>query len=183
MSAIDAVDRDQLRRHVVSAGNVQVVTLLRIGQAADLLGVSADTVRRLVASIGDVGLLHPVILTPESELIAGRKRIAAFVELGLTHIEARIATLGMLEREVAEIDENMIRRHLPVLERGRQLVRRKELYEALHPEARQHVRGGNAKAAAATERISPAPAFATDAAAKLIGGTRLSACGNDSMSP
>lgn len=81
--------------------------------------------------------------------------------------EGEDATLGMLEREIAEIDENMIRRRLPVLERGRQLARRKELYEALHPEARQHVRGGNVKAAAATERISPAPAFATDAAAKL----------------
>jgi hypothetical protein len=100
--------------------------------------------------------------------VAGRNRIAAFVELGLTHIEARIATLGMLEREMAEIDENMIRRRLPVLERGRLFARRKEMYEALHPEARQHVRGGHARAAeAATERISPAPAFAADAAAKL----------------
>ena len=127
-----------------------------------------DVVRQLVSSIPEVGLLHPITLTPDLELVAGRNRIAAFVELGLTHIEARIATFGMLEREMAEIDENMIRRRLPVLERGRLFARRKELYEALHPEARQHVRGGHARAAgAATERISPAPAFAADAAAKL----------------
>jgi hypothetical protein len=62
----------------------------------------------------------------------------------------------------------VIRRRPPLLERGRLLARRKELYEALHPEARQHARGGHAKAAgAATEIISPAHAFATDAAAKL----------------
>ena len=70
-----------------------------------------------------------------------RKRIAAFVELGRTHIPARTATWGMLERELAEIDENIVRRRFSVLERGRLLARKKELYEAVHPEARQHARG------------------------------------------
>lgn len=126
-------------------------------------------VRQLVASIAEVDLLNPIILTPEVELVAGRNRIAAFVELGKTHILARTATWGMLERELAEIDENIVRRRFSVLERGRLLARKKELYEALHPEARQHARGGHAKAAteAATETISVAPAFASDAADKL----------------
>lgn len=125
-------------------------------------------VHQLANSIADVGLLHPILLTPERVLIAGRNRIAACVELGLTHIEARITTVGKLQQELAEIDENIIRRRLPVLERGTLLARRKEIYEALHPEARQHVRGGHAKAArGATERISPVPAFAADAASKL----------------
>jgi hypothetical protein len=110
-----------------------------------------NMVRQLVVSIGDIGLLHPIILTPEGELVAGRNRIAAFVELGLTHI----ATLGKLERELAEIDENMMRRRPPLLDRGRLLAQRKELYEALHAETRQHVRGGHAKAAGAATEIFP----------------------------
>ncbi|WP_437310755.1 ParB/RepB/Spo0J family partition protein [Sorangium sp. So ce388] len=128
-----------------------------------------SVVRQLKTSIADLGLLNPIILTPDGELVAGRNRIAACVALGYTHIEARIEAWGTIERQLAEIDENLVRRRLSVLERGRLLARRKELYEALYPEARQHARGGHAKAAAdgATEIISPAPAFSTDAAAKL----------------
>ncbi|XXX76018.1 ParB/RepB/Spo0J family partition protein [Sorangium sp. So ce134] len=127
------------------------------------------TVHQLAASIAEVDLLNPIILTPEGELVTGRNRIAAFVELGRTHIPARTATWEMLERELAEIDENIVRRRFSVLERGRLLARRKKLYEAVHPEARQHTRGGHAKAAAAaaTETISVAPAFASDVADKL----------------
>ncbi|WP_437723521.1 ParB N-terminal domain-containing protein [Sorangium sp. So ce861] len=127
-----------------------------------------DIVRQLAASIDNLGLLNPILLTPNLELVAGRNRIAACVALGYTHIEARIETWGSIDRQLAEIDENLVRRRLPLLERGRLLARRKVLYEAIYPEARQHVRGGHARAAgAATEIASPAPAFATDAAAKL----------------
>lgn len=127
-----------------------------------------SVVRQLKASIADLGLLNPIILTPDGELVAGRNRVAAYVELGYSQIEAHIQTWSAIDRELVEIDENLVRRRLSVLERGRMLARRKELYEALHPEARQHARGGHAKAAAgATEIISPAAAFSTDAAAKL----------------
>ncbi|MDC0740922.1 DUF5131 family protein [Polyangium mundeleinium] len=128
-----------------------------------------DVVRHLVTSISDLGLLNPIILTPYGDLVAGRNRVAAYVELGYPQIEAHIETWGAVDRELAKIDENLVRRRFSVLERGQLLARRKELYEALHPEARQHARGGRAKAAAggATEIISLAPAFAADAAAKL----------------
>ncbi|MGK3998873.1 ParB/RepB/Spo0J family partition protein [Sorangium sp. So ce1024] len=127
-----------------------------------------SVVRQLKTSIADLGLLNPIILTSDGELVAGRNRVAAYAELGYSQIEARIQTWDAIDRELVEIDENLVRRRIPVLERGRLLARRKELYEALHPEARQHARGGHAKAAAgAAETISPAPAFSTDAAAKL----------------
>ncbi len=94
--------------------------------------------------------------------------MAAYVELGYPQIEARIEVWSKLDRELIEIDENLIRRRLTVLDRGRLLLRRKAVYEELHPEARQHARGGHVKAAeGATETISPAPAFATDVATKL----------------
>jgi ParB family transcriptional regulator, chromosome partitioning protein len=39
-----------------------------------------------------------------------------------------------------EIDENLVRTDLNLLERAEHLLRRKELYERLHPETRK---GGN----------------------------------------
>lgn len=131
--------------------------------------VDPTVVRALVHSIEHLGLLHPIVLTPDYRLVAGRNRIAAFIELGRPTIEARIDSWSKIQEELIEIDENLIRRRLTVLERGEHLARRKELYEAIHPETRQHVRGGNRKAAgpATAEMISVAPAFAADVATKL----------------
>ena len=42
-------------------------------------------------------------------------------------IPAHVVTLDEIEAELAEIDENLIRNELTVLQRGEQLVRRKEL--------------------------------------------------------
>ena len=71
--------------------------------------------------------------------------------------------LDDLDAELVEIDENLIRNELTVLERGEQLRRRKEIYEAKHPETRGGVAGGHAKHGSATEIIS----FADDAASKI----------------
>ncbi|UQA57096.1 DUF5131 family protein [Polyangium aurulentum] len=126
-------------------------------------------VHELVLSIQRLRLFHPIILTPDLRLVAGRNRIAAFVELGRPTIAAHIDSWSKIEEELIEIDENLVRRRLTVLERGEQLARRKELYEAIHPETRQHVRGGHQKAVgpSTAEMISVAPAFAVDAATKL----------------
>jgi ParB family chromosome partitioning protein len=61
--------------------------------------------------------------------------------------------------ELAEIDENLIREELTVLERGEQLARRKEIYEALHPEART----GAGRPPKNSETVSP---FSADVASK-----------------
>ncbi|MDE7219425.1 MAG: hypothetical protein K2O45_07370, partial [Oscillospiraceae bacterium] len=47
-----------------------------------------------------------------------------------------------LQAELAEIDENFVRAGLSHRELGDMLLRRKELYEAIHPETRQGQRNG-----------------------------------------
>lgn len=57
----------------------------------------------LAASIADVGLLHPVVVTPAGELIAGQRRIEACKRLGWTDIPATVVDLeDVIRGEYAE---------------------------------------------------------------------------------
>ena len=62
--------------------------------------------------------------------------------LGWTEIECVVSEADGLQAELAEIDENFVRAGLSHRELGDLLLRRKELYEALHPETRQGQRNG-----------------------------------------
>jgi ParB family transcriptional regulator, chromosome partitioning protein len=69
-----------------------------------------------------------------------------------------------LHAELATIDENLERQELTVLERGEQYCRRKEIYEALHPETK-HGKGpgrGNRE-----KKRNEFTSFAADTASKL----------------
>lgn len=62
--------------------------------------------------------------------------------LGWPEIECNVSSLEGLQAELAEIDENFVRKGLSEIEYGDLLLKRKELYESLHPEARH---GGDRK--------------------------------------
>jgi N6-adenosine-specific RNA methylase IME4 len=92
--------------------------------------------RSLAQSIEEVGLLNPITLTEKRVLVAGLHRLYAARALGWKRIPARLVKLDSLHAKLAEIDENLFRNELTVLERGEQLAERKEIYEALHPETK-----------------------------------------------
>ena len=94
-----------------------------------------ERVQALMGSIGEVGLLHPVTVTPEGVLVAGRHRLKACERRGDEHIAVVVRRLGELEEQLATLDENLIRADYDVLERGEMLAKRKAVYEALHPES------------------------------------------------
>jgi ParB-like chromosome segregation protein Spo0J len=57
----------------------------------------------LAASIKDIGLLHPVVITPDNVLIAGARRIAACKQLGWTEVPVRVVNLDeVVKGEYAE---------------------------------------------------------------------------------
>ena len=68
-------------------------------------------IEELARSIEKVGLLHPVVITPDRHLIAGVRRIEAFKSLGRDDIPARLVKdLPMAIRVLAESDENTCRK-------------------------------------------------------------------------
>lgn len=62
----------------------------------------------LARSIEELGLLHPIVVSPTGELIAGARRLAAFRLLGRDEIPATVVSLEAIER--GEADENSQRK-------------------------------------------------------------------------
>ena len=132
---------------------------------------NAAVVKSLSESIAEVGLLSPIVLDTGYALVSGLHRIEAFKLLGKTEITAFVRSFDKLQAELAEIDENFVRSPLDEMERNEILLRRKEIYEALHPETKN---GGDRKSAvwaqtidaleASQQRVKP---FTSDSAAKL----------------
>lgn len=123
---------------------------------------NSELVDRLAESIEIVGLLNPIVLTPDLTLVAGRHRLEAFKAIGHKNIPASIITLGEMEQRIAAIDENLIRKVLTKLEEAKQLSERKKIYETLFPQTRRGVAGALAKHGSATDKMS----FAADTASK-----------------
>ena len=64
------------------------------------------TLRASAASIFEIGLLHPVVVTPQLELIAGERRLRACQHLGRDTVPVTIVDLGEIVRgELAENDQ------------------------------------------------------------------------------
>jgi N6-adenosine-specific RNA methylase IME4 len=149
-----------------SNGNHQQSVLLPI----DKIRVSSNRrslqdVSELKQSISELGLLNPISVSSDYLLVAGLHRLEACRQLEWKEIPALVLKLDALKCELAEIDENLIRSDLTVLERGEQLKRRKEIYEALHPSVKHGGAPGKAGGGKSTkdEIIS---SFATDTSAK-----------------
>ena len=104
--------------------------------------IQQRNVEELARSIAAVGLMNPITVTQDNTLIAGLHRLEAAKLLGWMEIECTVSDADGLQAELAEIDENFVRAGLSHRELGDLLLRRKELYEAIHPETRQGQRNG-----------------------------------------
>ena len=93
-------------------------------------------VRELAESMATLGLVNPVTVSPNHVLIAGLHRLEAAKSLGWTEIQCNVRDLDETRAQLAEIDENYIRRNLSALERAEMVKRRKTLYESLYPETK-----------------------------------------------
>lgn len=105
--------------------------------------LDTDHVKELADSIQELGLLNPITIDREYFLIAGLHRLEAAKMLGWIEVECSISSLEGLQAELAEIDENFVRNDLSAVEYGEMLLRRKEIYEMLHPETKATYDGGS----------------------------------------
>lgn len=151
---------------------------IRIGKR--LRGLREATVNDLVDSIGRLGLRVPVSVVTGIEkrkddadgvsftLVAGAHRLEACRRLGWPEIDAAVVQMDGDECLLWEIDENLCRADLTELERGEHLLKRKAVYERLHPQTK----AGAAQAAGMNRAIGNdvaanlAPTFVPDAADK-----------------
>ena len=149
------------------------------------IGVSrrldTDHVKRLAASIAEIGLQVPISVTSADanvngsyngktySVVAGRHRLKACLSLGWTEIPVNVLDLTEIQSAIWQIDENLCRLELTQLERAEHLRARKNFYEAAHPETRPVTeRGGpgRGKTAANSAAVLSAPSFVEDTARK-----------------
>lgn len=125
-----------------------------------------EDIRSLADSIAELGLLNPITIDLKHTLIAGRHRLEAAKLLGWTEIECTVTDLQGLQAELAEIDENFVRKNLSIIDFGDLLLRRKEIYEILHPETKQGMRNGQTSKSE-NSSVLETRSFAKDTAEKL----------------
>lgn len=100
---------------------------------SEYLRTDTDTTK-LRASLESVGILNPVVVNKNNELLAGGRRFSAAKELGWTEIPVTKVDKGELLEELISIDENLVRLDLNRLEYENALCRAKEIYEKLNPD-------------------------------------------------
>lgn len=146
------------------------IPLERIRVGKRLRVIDQDYAALLAASMAESGQQTPIHVGPADAdgvhaLIAGGHRYAAAELAGLPALNAMVFRGDALAAQLLEIDENLMRRGLSEMDRAVFLARRKEIYEALHPET------GMGKAAKGKERqnvvLFQAPAFSEDVAEKV----------------
>lgn len=130
-------------------------------------------IENLAQSILTAGQINPITVKriPGGyyEVIAGRRRTAAltYIQQELTpekQVRALvcITNLTELQEELIKIDENIMRQQLKGAEFDEAIARRKEIYEDLNPETKQHKAGGLAKS-----KGKKSVPFTKDASSKL----------------
>lgn len=106
--------------------------LADIKRNSQYLRIQTD-VATLKKSIEKIGLINPITLNQDNELLAGARRFQAVSELGWTDIPAHVVNRDALEQELISIDENLVRTPLNNLELEKCLNRGREIYETLNP--------------------------------------------------
>lgn len=129
--------------------------------------IDPKRVASLAESMKAIGQLQPVVVTRGAVLVFGLHRLEAAKSLGWTEVDVSVRDFDDLQAELAEIDENLIRNELTVLERDDHIRRRKELYESLYPHTRHGAMGALARNDPSKfEVLKDRPAFHEDMAAK-----------------
>jgi ParB-like chromosome segregation protein Spo0J len=86
---------ERMERLRASMKDTRAISEIKIGNRARK---DMGDIAGLAASITDVGLLHPVVISKTDELIAGERRIRAYELLGKTEIQVTVIDLAEIVR-------------------------------------------------------------------------------------
>ncbi|MCZ6847684.1 MAG: ParB N-terminal domain-containing protein [Alphaproteobacteria bacterium] len=114
-----------------------IVSDIRVGE--DRRVIDPKTVEALAKSIEDIGLQTPITVWAAGDdggghsavhLVAGLHRLEAYKKLGVKLIEAFWTSGGELDRDLWQIDENLMRSDLTAGERAEHISRRGKIIKA-----------------------------------------------------
>ncbi len=88
-------------------------------------------VEALRESIASAGLLQPIVVDRAHTLVCGLHRLEACRQLGWSEIPAVVEALEGPRARLAEVDENLCRRELTVLERAEHIALRRALWHEM----------------------------------------------------
>jgi ParB family chromosome partitioning protein len=136
-----------------------------------------SVVAELMESIRQVGLIHPILIRrPDNHLVphlvAGWHRLEAVRRLGWQEVPCCTLESDDAQAELNEIDENLARADLTPAERAAHVGRRKELYEAAHPETKTGGAPGAGRGRGKRSKVAKLASFQEDNAKKTGRGTR-----------
>lgn len=149
---------------------MSVIPIERIKINSKRRAADSQKVAELVESIRANGLINPITLDRNFNLIAGLHRLTAYQLMGYEQIECRIVDYEDSDRaRLAEIDENLIRNELNAIERAELWLERDRILETLGLRAKP---GDNQyrKKGKGSETVSP-PLKTTLTLAKEVGYT------------
>jgi ParB family transcriptional regulator, chromosome partitioning protein len=149
-------------RHLPVPGPVAISAIAVPRHACPLNEVTVD---QLMLSIQRTGLLNPLLVARVQNsdaylLVAGLHRLEALRRLGLTQALVIVREGKPEAVEMDQIEENLARKELSMLERAFQEKRLHELYVKHYPETRRGVAGAIARHRGATEITSFAEGMA-----------------------
>ncbi|MGU7369511.1 hypothetical protein [Bacillus cereus] len=86
--------------------------------------LDGDLVQQLKASIEEIGLKNPIIITEDKVLVSGLHRLTAMKELDYKEVPVTYTTKDEYKNDIEEIDENLVRQILTFVEKAEQNVRK-----------------------------------------------------------
>ena len=102
--------------------------------------LNEEKVLELMQSYEEIGVINPISLDEDLLLMAGFHRLEAARNLGWETIEAKIFSQEDLQRELIEIDENLIRNELCYVGEAEHIEKRELILESL---GKRKQRGSN----------------------------------------
>jgi ParB family transcriptional regulator, chromosome partitioning protein len=112
-----------MRRDEIDVGGVKIPTRLR--------DVDPKKVSALAESMDLIGLQTPITVWDDDSptLVTGAHRLAAAKSLGWEYIDVVFTDADEIDRQLWEIDENLMRSELSPTQEAEHLAKRKELWE------------------------------------------------------